>query len=222
MKEPVEEGQEAADEARPGASGQQSGRVVSRWWILSGLLIVLAAFFVATFVQVWWTSGHWEEPTDVDAIVVLGAAQWDGDPSPVFEGRLIRALELYGNGVADNIVTTGSNQPGDRVTEGFAGYDFLRRQGVPDEAILVVVDGSDTWEQLTATAAVLDDRGLSSVVLVSDRYHNHRLLAMAEEVGLAAWVSPTDLDVTWRNLLRESAASAAGRIAGWRRVSNAR
>lgn len=203
-------------------SGERSGRVVSRWWIFGGLLFVLAFFVIGTAVQVWWTSGHWDEVEAADAIVVLGAAQWDGDPSPVFEGRLIRGLELYGNEVASVIVTTGSNQPGDRVTEGFAGYDFLRRQGVPDEDILVVVDGADTWEQLTATSAVLAERGLESVVLVSDRYHNHRLLAMAEEIGLDASVAPTDLDVTTGNLLRESAASMAGRVLGWRRVSNLR
>lgn len=197
-------------------------RVVSRWWIGGGLLAFAVCFVLATVVQVWWTASHYDDVESVDAIVVLGAAQWDGTPSPVFEGRLVRAFELYESGVSSVIVTTGSNQPGDRVTEGFAGYEYLRNQGVPDEDILVVTDGSNTWEQLTATDAVLADRGLNSVALVSDSYHNYRLLQMAEEVGMEAWVAPTGLDPTVANFGRESAATVVGRLLGWRRASNLR
>ena len=92
------------------------------------------------------------------------------------------------------IVTTGSNQEGDRFTEGFAGFDYLRNQGVPEAALLVVVDGSDTWEQFTATAAVLRARDMSSVLVVSDSYHSYRAERIADDVGLEAYVSPTDLD----------------------------
>lgn len=195
-------------------------RVVSRWWIGGGLVAICVFLVIATVVQVWWTSSHYETAAEADAIVVLGAAQWDGTPSPVFEQRLLRAFDLYEQGVSRFIVTTGANQPGDRVTEGFAGYEFLRNQGVPDPDILVVTDGTSTWEQLTATNRVLADRDLDSVVLVSDPYHNYRLLQMADAVGLAASVAPTDLDPTVQNFARESAASIAGRVLGWRRASN--
>ena len=152
--------------------------------------------------------------------MVLGAAQYDGRPSPVLEARLDHALELYRAGHADLIVTTGANQPGDRFTQGFAGFEYLRNQGVPEEAILIVVDGTDTWEELSATANVLFDRGKSSVLLVSDPYHNLRARAIAEEVGLEAYASAADTASPARQLLRETAAVSVGRIIGFRRVSN--
>lgn len=203
--------------------GKQRGhRVVSRRWILFGLLGVAVGYLLICFVQVWWASKHYDKVDSADAIVVLGAAQWDGEPSPVFEGRLNQAFRLYDAGVATHLVTTGSNQPGDRFTEGFAGYEFLREQGVPDENILVITDGSDTYEQLTATKAVLDDRGLSSVVLVSDPYHNYRALQMAKEIGIPASANSTDLEPQFANLARETGATALGHLLGWRRVSNLR
>lgn len=201
---------------------RSGGRLISRWWILGGLLAVGVFFVAYTTFQVVWTAHNHDVPSSADAIVVLGAAQWNGDPSPVFEGRLLRALELYEAGVSQYIVTTGSGQPGDDVTQGFAGFEYLRNQGVPEEAILIVIDGTNTWEELTATARVLDDRDLRSAVLVSDPYHNYRLLRMAEEVGLDASVASTDLDPTIRNYARESIATIAGLVLGWRRLSNLR
>lgn len=201
---------------------RSGGRLISRWWILGGLLGVCAVFVLYTIFQVVWTARNHEVPESADAIVVLGAAQWNGDPSPVFEGRLLRALELYEAGVAEYIVTTGSGQPGDEVTQGFAGFQYLRNQGVAEESILIVIDGTSTWEELTATAGVLRERDLESAVLVSDPYHNYRLLRMAEAVGLDPSVASTDLDPTIRNYARESTASVTGLILGWRRASNLR
>ena len=180
---------------------------------------VLVAYLAITFVQVW-QAANTDEARPVDAIVVLGAAQYDGRPSPVLEARLDHALELYRAGYADLIVTTGANQPGDRFTQGFAGFEYLRNQGVPEDAILIVVDGTDTWEELSATANVLFQRGKSSVLLVSDPYHNLRAKAIAEEVGLEAYASAADTGSSLRQLLRETAAVSVGRIIGFRRVSN--
>ena len=103
------------------------------------------------FVSVLVASGA-DQRAPVDAIVVLGAAQYDGDPSPVFQQRLDHAYALWSDGTAPLVVTTGSNQPGDRVTEGFAGFEYLRFKGVPEEALLIITDGASTWEQLAATA----------------------------------------------------------------------
>lgn len=214
-----------AGETPPKHSRLGDHRVISRWWIGGGIIGVGLFFLAALFGQVVWAANNFDEPSpsdSIDAIVVMGAAQWNGDPSPIFEGRLLRALELYRDDVSRVIVTTGASQPGDRVTQGFAGYEYLRNQGVPDEAILVITDGTNTWEELTATERVLADRGLNAVALVSDPYHNYRLLQMAEDVGLRAWVAPTDLDPTIRNYVRETGASAAGIVLGWRRVSNLR
>lgn len=184
--------------------------------ILAGLGVAYVAF---NFVSVLVASGR-DDRVPVDAIVVLGAAQYDGEPSPVFAGRLDHALELWTEGLAPLIVTTGSNQEGDRFTEGFAGFEYLRFAGVPEDALLVVTDGSSTWEQLAATARQLRRLGLDSVLLVSDPYHALRLTQIAGEVGLEAEVSSTDGRTSLRNLLRETAAVSLGRMLGYRRVDN--
>ncbi|MEM7286859.1 MAG: YdcF family protein [Actinomycetota bacterium] len=185
-----------------------------------GLCLLGALYVATTFLQVWWASRA-DDARPVDAIVVLGAAQYDGRPSPVLEARLDAALSLYEEGMAPVIVTTGSNQEGDRFTEGFTGFTYLRDQGVPESDLRIVVDGTNTFEELSATANVLRDEGLGEqVLLVSDPYHALRAVEIAREVGLEAWFSPTDLDSSFRQLVRETAGVSLGRLVGFRRVSN--
>jgi len=182
--------------------------------------VVLAGGYVGlTFAQVLQASGE-DDRRPADAIVVLGAAQYDGDPSPVLARRLDQAFELWEAGVAPLVVTTGSNQPGDRVTEGFAGFEYLRFAGIPEEDLLVITDGESSWEQLAATSRVLVGRDLESVVLISDPYHALRLRQIADQVGLDATVSSTDGGSSIRQLVRETAAVSFGRILGYRRVDN--
>ena len=185
-----------------------------------GLVLIGLLYVGVTFVQVWWAS-RVDDARPVDAIVVLGAAQYDGRPSPVLEARLDTALALYEEGLAPVIVTTGSNQDGDRFTQGFTGFTYLRDQGVPESDLRIVVDGTNTFEELSATANVLRDEALGDrVLLVSDPYHALRAVEIAREVGLEAWFSPTDLDSSVRQLVRETAGVSLGRIVGFRRVSN--
>lgn len=196
--------------------------LVDRLWSRRVVVIVvgLGALYVGvTFVQVLVASGVDDRDT-ADAIVVLGAAQYDGEPSPVLAARLDHAERLWRAGVAPIIVTTGSNLPGDRFTEGYAGYEYLRFAGIPDDALLVITDGASTWEQLAATARQLRLRDLDSVTLVSDPYHALRLTQIADEVGLEASVSSTDGSLSIRQLARETAAVSLGRILGYRRVDN--
>lgn len=182
--------------------------------------VVVGGYVVLTFFQVLLAAGE-DDRRPADAIVVLGAAQYDGEPSPVLAGRLDHAFELWDTGVAAVIVTTGSNQPGDRFTEGFAGFEYLRFEGVPEEELLVVTDGGSTYEQLAATARVLRDLDVGDrVVLVSDPYHALRLRQIADQVGLDATVSSTDGGSSIRQLVRETAAVSLGRILGYRRVDN--
>lgn len=186
-----------------------------------GLLAV--AYLVATFGQVWLaTTEDSHEPAQ--AIVVLGAAQYDGHPSPVLEARLAHAVELYEAGVAPTIVVTGGRQAGDRFTEAGAGYRYLREHGVPEEAILREEQGTNTWSQLAAATVLLSERGVDDVVLVSDDYHAYRLDRIAHELGLQSQVSPVDpgLSAAGRaqKLTRETAAVAVGRVIGFRRLVN--
>lgn len=202
---------------RPRRPGWLTVRRVRR--LALGLALVGGAYVVFTFFQVLTASGE-DDRSPADAIVVLGAAQYDGEPSPVLAGRLDRAFDLWETGVADIVVTTGSNQPGDRFTEGFAGFEYLRFAGIPEEDILVVTDGDSSWQQLAATARILRSRDLDSVVLVSDPYHALRLRQIADQVGLEASVSSTDGGSSIRQLVRETAAVSLGRILGYRRVDN--
>jgi len=181
--------------------------------------IVVGGYIGLTFLQVLQASGEDSRPA-ADAIVVLGAAQYDGEPSPVLASRLDHAYELWEAGVADIVVTTGSNQPGDRFTEGFAGFEYLRFAGIPEDQILVVTDGASSWQQLAATARVLRARDLESVILVSDPYHALRLRQIADQVGLSASVSSTEGGSSIKQLMRETAAVSLGRILGYRRVDN--
>ena len=112
----------------------------------------------------------------------------------------------------DLVMTTGSNQEGDRFTEGFSGFVYLRDAGVPEDAILNIVDGADTYRQLMAAQAQIVERGLDTVLLVSDGYHTRRLRGIADEIGLAAFVAPTDLDASGRDYAREATAVSIGRI----------
>jgi uncharacterized SAM-binding protein YcdF (DUF218 family) len=183
----------------------------------TGVVALLGLFVVVTFVQVWRTAGV-DQARPADAIVVLGAAQYDGDPSPVLRARLDHALALWEAGHAPLIVVTGGRQRGDRFTQAAAGYVHLRERGVPDDALLLEVDGDSTYTELAATARILRDRDLTSALLVSDPYHSRRLLEIADEVGLDGWVSPTDTGYGARDLLRETAAVTAGRLVGFRRL----
>lgn len=180
-------------------------------------------YLLITFVQVW-------QATDVDsheraqAIVVLGAAQYDGRPSPVLEARLAHALELYEQGTAHSVVVTGGKQAGDRFTEASAGYTYLRDRGVPDAAIIREEQGANTWEQLAAAARLLRLRNIDDVILVSDDYHAYRLDRIASELGLQAQVSPVDPGLSnvgrARAMARETVAVAVGRVIGFRRLVN--
>ena len=194
-------------------------RLVRRLLLLTTVAaLALALYLGVTFVQVWRAS-RWDQARPVDALVVLGAAQYDGEPSGALQGRLDHALELWGEGLAAVIIPTGGGLPGDRTTEGLTGYTYLRQHGVAEASILVEVDARNTFEAVSAAQVILAERGMSSALLVSDGYHNLRLLGIAEEVGLEAFVSPTPSGTDGAALLRETLAVGAGRVIGYRRLA---
>ncbi len=183
-------------------------------------MLLVLAYLSVTFIQVWRASSR-VDPHRAEAIVVLGAAQYDGRPSPVLEARLEHALELYRQGLAPLIVVTGGRQAGDTYTEATAGYNWLRDRDVPDEAIRKEVQGRTTYESLAATARFLRDDDVTDVLLVTDGYHALRVGGVAREVGLRPHVSSVDTDSpTLPQLVRETGAVALGRIVGYRRATN--
>lgn len=191
------------------------------------VVVAVGTLYVAvTFVQVWHASRQ-DHRQPAAAIVVMGAAQYDGRPSPVLQGRLDRAHELFRQGLAPLLVTTGSKQEGDRFTEAFAGYQYLSSLGVPDANIVIVDTGTNTWEELSATSDELHRRALRQpsnrarvrVLIVSDSYHSLRLEHTAREVGLDPLVAPTGPRASTRRLARETVAVSIGRVLGYRRLA---
>ncbi len=201
------------------AKGERRRRPL-RWAVLV-LLVAGAGWVALNAVAVLRASGL-DQRDPVGAVVVLGAAQYNGRPSPVLQARLDHALELYEQGVAPRIVLTGYKQPGDQFTEAFAGYRYLTKKGVPGEDLTIVDDGTSTWESLKATERVLRKQGVESVVLVSDPYHSRRLIDIADEVGLRATVSPTTAVSAWQKVARETALVSAGRVVTYRRLLRAK
>lgn len=194
-------------------------RLLARAGVL--LLAALVVWAAITFVQVWRAADA-DSHHPAQAIIVLGAAQYDGRPSPVLQGRLDHAVQLYDADVAPVVVVTGGKRPADRFTEAAASYRYLRDQGIPDEAIVREEQGSNTWSQLAAATRILRERNLFDVVLVSDDYHAYRLDRIAHELGLRAQVSPVDPGLSAagraRAFARETAAVAVGRVIGFRRL----
>lgn len=123
--------------------------------------------------------------------MVLGAAQYDGRPSPVFAARLDHAITLHGEGWAERIVVTGGIVPGDRMSEATAGRRYLVDAGVPATDVIVQPEGRNTAGSMDAVAAWLVGEGLEQVILVSDPFHLARLRLEARRLGLVAWTSPT-------------------------------
>jgi uncharacterized SAM-binding protein YcdF (DUF218 family) len=200
-------------------SGDPSRR---RYWVRRALVVVplvVVAYLGVTFLQVWKATG-WDATHHADSIVVLGAAQYNGRPSPALQGRLDHAFVIWKRGMAGTIVLTGSKKPGDRFTEAYSGFRYLRLKGVPEAKLVVVATGTNTWESLEASVRVLRARDLDRVILVSDPYHSFRLVAIAEEVGLKdPQVSSTGAGATLGRLVKETGVVAVGRVIGYRRVT---
>jgi len=156
-------------------------------------VLVLAGFMYVclNIVQVW-SVGRSSGAREVDAIVVMGVAQYDGRPSPQLQARLDHVLTLWKEGVAKLVVTTGGNQPGDRFTEARASADYLVAGGIPESAISMEDIGATTLQSLQGVAEILHSRGLSSIEIVTDPYHALRSRLIAQDLGLTAYVSPTE------------------------------
>lgn len=221
---------EAADRLAIGSDGRRGGVEGRRWrrarrgrrhrvfGSLSLVLLVLVAYVGGTFVQVW-QAGRQDHARRAQAIVVLGAAQYNGRVSPALRLRLDHALDLYRADLAPVVVVTGGRQAGDRFTEATAGYNYLRDHGVPDPALRKEVQGRTTYESVSSAARFLEREGIDDVVLVSGQAQSKRLAGIASEVGLHAAISPADGSSSLRSLVRETVAVSFGRIIGYSRLA---
>lgn len=176
---------------------------------LVGLLVLTVLLVVGgTAASVWWVARQ-DTRTHSDAIVVLGASQFNGRPSEVFAARLQHAKALYAAGVAPRVITVGGGAPGDRYTEAQAGAAYLSSRGVRVDAVGV---GRDTLQSMTAVATEFRKRGWTSAVIVTDPWHELRSRRMASDQGIRAVTSPDrsgpanrSRSIELRYVLRETA-----------------
>jgi uncharacterized SAM-binding protein YcdF (DUF218 family) len=173
--------------------------------VLAVLLLIGGTAFAV------WRAAHTDDASRVDradAILVLGAAQYDGEPSPVFQGRLAHAALLYREGRASTVVVLGGSAPGDRTSEAEAGRDWLiDSEGLPRESVVASPVGGTTLESLRAAAGWMRERGLESAFLVSDPWHNLRVKRMASDLGIEAYAS-----ATWQSAARTEGTRFGGYV----------
>ena len=173
------------------------------------LFLVLVACWALLVVSIA-LYGKRDEARRADAIVVLGAAQYNGRPSPVLEARLEHAVDLYRRGLASTLIVTGGQAPGDTVSEAVVSRRWAAKAGVPARAILTT-SGMTTRESMRDVSRLMKERGMREAILVSDPFHMLRLKLLAREMGLRGLTSPTRTSPISRNpgqerrfLLRES------------------
>lgn len=202
-----------------------------RSFVRASALLVLAVMigvvaYVAIAAASLFHSGSRDPGRRADAIVVMGAAQYDGVPSPLLEARLRHAADLWRAGRAPRIAVTGGKQEGDRFTEAAASRRWLTDNGVPRAAILEEDEGASTWESLTGLAPVLRAEGVSSVIAVSSRWHVERVILSLRELGFMATPSAVRPEGTsWFDeggasggTVREIIGVAVGRLLGFGRL----
>lgn len=170
--------------------------------VIVALLCAVVALWLGSAVSVFWLASH-DGAARADAIVVLGAAQYRGRPSPVLRARLDHAVALFAQGFAPRLVLTGGIAEGDTASEAAVSRTYVMRAGVPDSAILLENDGRTTQQSLHAVARLLEARGLQRVILVSDPFHLLRASVVARRNGLAVRTSPTRADDAWGRLIRQ-------------------
>lgn len=169
-----------------------------------GLVTLVAALWLVAAAQVWRVASR-DEARPADAIVVLGAAQYRGRPSPVLRARLDHAIGLYARGLAPRLVLTGGIAEGDTASEAAVSRSYALQAGVPDSAILMENEGRTTHQSLEHVAHLLQARRMNRVVLVSDPFHLARAAQIARRQGLEVHTSPTRSDDTWSLLARQPA-----------------
>ena len=186
--------------------------------ILIPLLALILVYFAVTLVQVWLTSREYDAHP-AGAILVMGAAQYDGVPSPDLKARLDEALTLFHNGYANLIIVTGSKEPGDVYTEAQAGAHYLEASGIPVDDILQA-GGNDSYRNIADAAPELVARHVTEVLVTTDPFHEYRSMAIASDLKLMPSPTPTQTSpiTGWATVpyfLKEAVGVGLGRIIGY-------
>jgi len=190
------------------AKAKHAVKIVRR--VLTVLVVAVFTVWIVSAAAVLIWSAR-DEARPAQAIVVLGAAQYAGKPSPVLRARLDHALDLWKRHLASLLILTGGTGAGDTTSEAAVGRTYARKRGVPDSAILVENAGRTTSESMRAVAGMLEARGLQTALLVSDPFHMLRLRILARRFGFTPYTSPTrtspispNREARWKYIFSES------------------
>src|SRR5437660_2945854 len=180
-------------------------RLQPRWWLRLLILTVMAVLSVLaiTALQVVHTASL-QEIHPADAIVVFGAAEYSGRPSPVLRARLDHALDLFHRGVAPVVITTGGAAEDPHFSEGGVGRDYLMRHGVPERSLIAETQGRDTSESAARVAVIMRANNLHSCIAVSDAYHVFRIRKLLEYEGIAPVYTAPRLDTRPHSILQRA------------------
>lgn len=161
-----------------------------RWVVAIVSIFALMAMITLGFMAAIYAEARGDEAREVDAIVILGAAQFNGRPTEVFSSRLQHGLDLYNAGYAPWIIVTGGKQDADVYTEADTAETWLMDRGVPQDAILKETVGRDTWQNLQGAKEAGDPHNIESILIVSDGFHLFRAERMANAIGFESYTSP--------------------------------
>jgi len=167
--------------------GSANQHRVRRWWPRLLVTVVVGAvvlFLVSSAIEIVHTASL-QELHPADAIVVFGAAEYSGHPSPVLRARLDHALDLFHRGMAPVVITTGGAGADPSFSEGGVGRDYLIRRGVPERSVIAEMQGRDTSESAGRVAVIMRANGLRSCIAVSDAYHVFRIRKLLEHEGIS-------------------------------------
>jgi uncharacterized SAM-binding protein YcdF (DUF218 family) len=159
------------------------------FWTAIVALAFLVIVFGATVRSILRDSAK-QELAAADAIIVFGAAEYDGRPSPVFRARLDHANDLFRQGLAPIVITTGGAASDPKYTEGGVGHDYLMRKGIPETALIAETQASDTSESAKRVGVIMRANHLRSCIAVSDAYHVFRIRKLLEHQGLQVYLAP--------------------------------
>lgn len=162
-------------------------RIWKKWLLF--LLVAVLGYGVVVYIAIVRQSGR-EESRKADVIIVFGAAEYVGRPSPVFKARLDHAADLYNQGFAPIVITTGGAGADPKFSEGEVGHDYLRSLGIPDNHLIAETQSVDTAESARRVGAIMHANGMKTCLAVSDGYHIFRIKHMLAREGVTAYGSP--------------------------------
>lgn len=186
-------------------------------WVVALIAVGVAIFLGISSIQIVHEAGL-QEVHSADAIVVFGAAEYAGHPSPVFRARLDHAYDLFERGAAPVVITTGGAAADPTFSEGGVGHDYLMHRGIPEAKLIAETQGSDTASSAERVAVIMRTNRMRSCVAVSDAYHVFRIRKLLEHEGVQVYVAPRPDSrprSPWQRfwaVLREAASYLAWRL----------